>query len=167
MATAWFVVAPKGASQGSFLNPKVPDGSRLASVDTSSAAYKAWLGNGAYGNWQVVMGPFPTEAAAKAAHPPAGLAAILTAGQLGATVAAGSAIGSGPTLPGPVVANPLDWLSNIGQFFSALTQPNTWLRVAKVLLGGVLVVAGLIKLTGTDKKVYGIAGMAASKLPGV
>jgi hypothetical protein len=36
-----------------------------------------------------------------------------------------------------------------------------------VLLGGVLVVAGLIKLTGTDKKVYGLAGMAASKLPGV
>lgn len=65
------------------------------------------------------------------------------------------------------VGNPLDWLSNIGQFFSALTQPNLWLRVSKVLLGGVLVVAGLIKLTGTDKKVYGIAGMAASRLPGV
>jgi hypothetical protein len=65
------------------------------------------------------------------------------------------------------VGNPLDWLSNIGQFFSALTQPNLWLRLTKVLLGGVLVVAGLIKLTGTDKKVYGIAGMAASKLPGV
>lgn len=63
--------------------------------------------------------------------------------------------------------NPLDWLSNIGQFFSALTQPNLWLRISKVVLGGVLVVAGLIKLTGTDKKVYGLAGAAASKLPGV
>jgi len=167
MATAWFVVAPVGTSQGSFLNPKVPDNSRIAGVDTSSAAYTAWLGNGAYNGWQVVMGPFPTEAAAKAAHPPAGLSAVLTAAQLGATVAAGAAIGSGPTLPGPTVTNPLDWLSNIGQFFSALTQPNLWLRVAKVLLGGVMVVAGLIKLTGTDKKVYGIAGMAASRLPGV
>lgn len=65
------------------------------------------------------------------------------------------------------VGNPLDWLSNIGQFFSALTQRNLWLRVSKVVLGGVLVVAGLIKLTGTDKKVYGLAGMAASRLPGV
>lgn len=65
------------------------------------------------------------------------------------------------------VGNPLDWLSNIGQFFSALTQANTWIRITKVLVGGVLVVAGLIKLTGTDRKVYGLAGMAASKLPGV
>lgn len=65
------------------------------------------------------------------------------------------------------VVNPLDWLANIGQFFSALTQPNLWLRVSKVVLGGVMVVAGLIKLTGTDKKVYGLAGAAASKLPGV
>lgn len=167
MAVAWFVVAPKGESQGSFLNPKIPDNSRLAGVDTTSAAYKAWVGNGAYGNWQVVMGPFPTEAAAKAAHPPAGLSAVLTAAQLGASVAAGSVIASGPTLPGPTVSNPLDWLSNIGQFFTALTQPNLWLRVAKVVLGGVLVIGGLIKLTGTDKKVYGIAGMAAGKLPGV
>jgi len=167
MATAWFVVAPAGASQGTFTDPKVPDNSRIAGVDTSSAAYTAWTGNGAYKGWQVVMGPFPTEAAAKAAHPPAGLRALLTAGQLGATVAAGSAIGSGPTLPGPTVSNPLDWLSNIGQFFTALTQPNLWLRVAKVVLGGVMVVAGLIKLTGTDKKVYGLAGVAAQRLPGV
>lgn len=167
MAVAWFVVAPKGQSQGSFTNPKVPDGSRLAEVDTSSAAYKEWLGNGAYGNWQVVMGPFPTEAAAKAAHPPAGLSAVLTAAGLAAQVAAQSALGSEPNLPGPTVSNPLDWLSNIGQFFSALTQPNLWLRVAKVLLGGTLVIAGLIKLTGTDKKAYGVVGMAASRLPGV
>lgn len=65
------------------------------------------------------------------------------------------------------VSNPLDWLSNIGQFFSALTQPNLWLRVTKVLIGGVMVVAGLMKLTGTDRKVYGLAGAAAAKLPGV
>jgi hypothetical protein len=76
--------------------------------------------------------------------------------------AAGGTVGN---VPG--IANPLDWLSNIGQFFTALTQPNLWLRIAKVLLGGVMVVAGLIKLTGTDKKVYGLAGMAAQRLPGV
>lgn len=65
------------------------------------------------------------------------------------------------------VGNPLDWLANIGQFFSAISQPNFVSRLVKVLLGGVFVVAGLIKLTGTDQKVYGVAGMAASKLPGV
>ena len=65
------------------------------------------------------------------------------------------------------VGNPLDWLSNIGQFFSVLTQGNTWIRITKVLVGGTLVIAGLIKLTGTDRKAYGLVGMAASKLPGV
>lgn len=65
------------------------------------------------------------------------------------------------------VGNPLDWLSNIGQFFSVLTQRNTWQRIIKVLIGAELVIAGLIKLTGTDKAVYGIAGQAASKLPGM
>lgn len=84
-----------------------------------------------------------------------------------AAAAGGQAALNAGSKAAAAVGNPLDWLANIGQFFSALTQPNLWLRVSKVLLGGVLVVAGLIKLTGTDRKVYGIAGMAASKLPGV
>lgn len=97
----------------------------------------------------------------QASGPPANLNTSPSA--VGARVkAAGGTVGSVPS-----IANPLDWLANIGQFFSALTQPNLWLRITKVALGGVLVVAGLIKLTGTDKKVYGLAGAAASKLPGV
>jgi hypothetical protein len=89
-----------------------------------------------------------------------------TVGQLGGQAVINAGTGAATKIDS-AVGNPLAWLSNIGQFFTALTQPNLWLRVSKVLLGGVLVVAGLIKLTGTDKKVYGLAGMAASKLPGV
>lgn len=37
-------------------------------------------------------------------------------------------------------------LVSTGAFLSALTNPNTWLRVAEVLLGGALILVGLIKL---------------------
>jgi hypothetical protein len=140
MSQAWFVVAPVGTSQGSFTNPKVPDGSRLAEADTGTPAYNAWTGNGSYGGWQVVMGPFATKAQAQAAHPPAGLSAVLTAAGLAAQVASGSALGSGPTLPGPTISNPL---AAIGDFFSRLTNPHTWLRVAEGLVGVAFLIIGL------------------------
>lgn len=41
------------------------------------------------------------------------------------------------------VGNPLDWLSNIADFFGKLGQVHTWLRVAEVLTGIVLVGMGL------------------------
>jgi len=154
MSNAWFVVAPVGESQGTFLNPKVPDNSRLAEVATGSAAYNAWVNNGSYDGWQVVMGPFSTEAQAKAAHPPAGLNAILTAADLGATAAAQSALGSEPNLPGPTISNPL---AALGNFFGDLTQRNTWLRILKVMSGIALIVIGLNHLSGNT-----ITGTAAS-----
>jgi hypothetical protein len=97
----------------------------------------------------------------QATGPPANLNTS-PSGVSGRIQAAGGTVGGVPS-----ITNPLDWLSNVGQFFSALTQRNTWERIIKVLIGAELVIAGLIKLTGTDKAAYGIAGMAASKLPGV
>jgi hypothetical protein len=150
MTNAWFVVAPTGESQGSFLNPKVPDGSRLTEVATGSAAYKAWVGNESYNGWQVVMGPFATEAQAKAAHPPAALSAVLTAAGLASSTAAQSAVGSEPSLPGATVSNPLDAISG---FIKALTEANTWIRVAKVIIGGTLVIVGLAHISGAGNAV--------------
>lgn len=43
----------------------------------------------------------------------------------------------------PVVANPLDWLSNIADFFDRLSQANTWIRIAEFVLGGALVLVGV------------------------
>lgn len=39
-------------------------------------------------------------------------------------------------------------LPNIGQFFSALTEGNTWLRVAEFGIGAILIIAGAMKLSG-------------------
>jgi hypothetical protein len=165
-AATWFVMIPPGYAGKSDSEKRLVD--LRVSYPAGSQAWKdanaGRIVQGAEGNTgnpqvseQLVKwkGPYATEAEAKAAQAPRQqsknpLKDAANAAQNQTTI-----------------ANPLDWLANIGQFFSALSQPNLWLRVSKVLLGGVLVVAGLIKLTGTDKKVYGLAGMAASKLPGV
>jgi hypothetical protein len=59
------------------------------------------------------------------------------------------------------ISNPLDYLKNIAGFFESLGERNTWIRVAKVLIGGVLVIAGFIKLTGAKQTAQSIV----SKVP--
>jgi hypothetical protein len=48
------------------------------------------------------------------------------------------------------VSNPLDALAAIGAFFGNLSQANTWIRVGKVVVGGLLLVLGLVHITGVD-----------------
>lgn len=55
------------------------------------------------------------------------------------------------------VSNPLDFLGEIGDFFTRLTQGNTWIRIAKVLVGGVLVLVGLSHISGADNAVANTA----------
>ena len=58
----------------------------------------------------------------------------------------------------PSVSNPLDFLSNIADFFSRLTQANTWIRIAEFALGGALILVGVAHMAkGTP------AGQAAAK----
>jgi hypothetical protein len=68
------------------------------------------------------------------------------------------------------IPNPLTGVAAIGDFFSKLGhlhfQTILW-RAAKILLGGTLLVAGFLKMSGTEQKAYGVLGQAAGKLPGV
>lgn len=50
----------------------------------------------------------------------------------------------------------------IGKFFGNLTKSDTWIRTLKVIIGGLLMVVGLAKLTGIDN---GIIGTAVKKAP--
>lgn len=52
-------------------------------------------------------------------------------------------------------------LAQIGAFFAALSEANTWIRVAKVVIGGTLVVVGLAHITGADNAV----AKAARRIP--
>jgi hypothetical protein len=83
-------------------------------------------------------------AAVKEGAQPGGPNNILTPG--------GAAGAVGSTVPG---------LSDIGAFFSTLAQAATWTRVAKVVVGGALLIIGISHLTGADNAVAN----AARKVP--
>lgn len=63
------------------------------------------------------------------------------------------------------ISNPLDFLKSIGDFFtkawSVLTNGNFYIRVAKVVVGGTLVIVGMMHMTGTDKAIKPIVSTAA------
>lgn len=44
-------------------------------------------------------------------------------------------------------------IADLPGIFSTLLDPDTWLRVAEVLLGGALIIVGLLKLTGASSLV--------------
>lgn len=52
-------------------------------------------------------------------------------------------------------------LAAIGDFFTALSSSNTWIRVAKVIVGGVMLIVGIAHITGAG----GAVADTARKLP--
>ena len=57
--------------------------------------------------------------------------------------------------------NAIPGLSSIGDFFQRLTQANTWIRIAKAVVGGALVLIGLAHMTGASDAI----SSAARKVP--
>lgn len=60
--------------------------------------------------------------------------------------------------------NPLDWLSNVGDFFSKLGQANTWIRIGEFVLGAGLVYVGahhLVANSDVAKTAKSVATTAA------
>jgi hypothetical protein len=51
----------------------------------------------------------------------------------------------------------LSGIDAIGAFFNALGDANTWIRVSKVVVGGLLLVIGLVHITGADNAVASLA----------
>jgi len=159
MATAaWFVVAPVGESQGTALNPKVPSNAKIVEANVGSAAYNAWTANGSYGGYQVVMGPFATEAEAKQASPPSGLGYLTQAVQtivstipgLAANEPASSAVTSGSAIVAATTGTAGGaclWnlsLPVVGSF-CVLTKTEARAMIAGLILGmsGVVGIIGL------------------------
>ena len=55
--------------------------------------------------------------------------------------------------------------TSLDSFFSSLGDPNLWIRVAKVAVGGIILIVGLAKLTGADNKIGGIVKKTVSAAP--
>jgi hypothetical protein len=56
-------------------------------------------------------------------------------------------------------------IGSISGFLTALSSANTWIRVAKVTIGGVILIVGLAKLTGADQKAGSFAAKAIKAAP--
>lgn len=69
------------------------------------------------------------------------------------TQAAGQGVVAGLNQYEASIANPL---AAIGQFFSALTHVNTWIRLAKIVVGGTLLIFGLAHMTGASNAVTSV-----------
>ena len=109
---------------------------------------------------------YATEAQAKA-HPQTMNALQAAAGGANALAGvSGSATniptpGTAATGAGAVASTAANAIPGISDFFGALTQASTWIRVAKVITGGLLLVIGLVHITGADNAV----ASAARKVP--
>jgi hypothetical protein len=84
-----------------------------------------------------LSGPYATKAAAQAA---------VKAGK----VNKGTSVGQNPnpgTTTGINLGNAIPGLTDIANFFDRLGEANTWIRVGEVILGLVLIAAGIAKIT--------------------
>ncbi len=61
----------------------------------------------------------------------------------------------GPTIPS--LGSPLTGINAIGAFFNDLGKANTWIRVAKVIVGGLLLIIGIVHITGAGGAVADVA----------
>jgi hypothetical protein len=87
------------------------------------------------------------------------------ANALGTTVTAqASSIGSVAT--GIQTASILpSWTDGLTGFLADLTSANLWIRVAKITIGGTILIVGLAKLTGADQKIGGVVHTAVKAAP--
>jgi len=83
------------------------------------------------------------------------------AGVAGVEVGIPQAAATGAEKAVSTLTAPLTGIDAIGAFFNDLGSANTWIRVAKVVVGGVLLIVGLVHITGADNAVAD----AARKVP--
>lgn len=84
---------------------------------------------------------------------------------VGGAVTAASDAESAATAAANAAKDVATGISSLDGFLSTLGEPDTWIRVAKVLLGGTLLVLGLAKITGLEKDAGSLIGKAAKAAP--
>jgi hypothetical protein len=165
----WWVGLNVGSDQSTILGTSslfspvgyesLPSGDAVDDAKFAAAAGKVTTISVENVNWYNINGPYVTQAQANAAipaiqkaHPAPGEASQVVDAATGQPQSANS------------VSNPLDFLKNvaggigeIGDVVHTLTEANTWIRIAKVVAGGLLLLIGLAHITGAENKVASIA----------
>jgi hypothetical protein len=57
------------------------------------------------------------------------------------------------------------WEQSLENFLAAISSQNLWIRVAKVAIGGTLLIVGVAKMTGADVKIGGVVRKATKLAP--
>jgi hypothetical protein len=166
MATSWFNIIPH-----SQWGKTAPSGVIAVGVTSGSAEYNT-INNDQNGTgfsykgqtYDLWNGPFTSQAQAQSNVN--GASGWTTAG-----IIAGAAIGeiAGNTQGGAITGEKTgtavgNSINSVSQFLTGLTSGNLWIRVAKVAIGGVILVVGIAKLTGIEKGIVGTAVKAAPLL---
>jgi hypothetical protein len=147
--TDWWVLVPKASEQNvagvvadAFI-VSVPQGSAIDTKLLANYAGQVTI-SGRTGYQRA--GPFTSQAAAQAY--------LKVGAQNSGTQIPGVAITPGG---GITTSNPLSGVDAIGAFFNKLGDPHLWIRVAKVVTGGLLLVIGLVHITGAGGAVASVA----------
>ena len=74
-------------------------------------------------------------------------------------------VGHAVQAAGSAVATAVSPITSVVGLVNALGDKNLWIRVAKVSIGGTILIVGLVKLTGADKKIGGMAAKAVKFAP--
>ena len=157
-------------------NPVIPNGLTAAQYTTIFNGVGTYNGNNkAYKGkpWgDVYTAVYKADVAAKKPNPAyeAALQVEILVMLQGDGAALTTSLGNFVTISGKSVVGGIDNftsnpLGDIASAFGMLTSANLWLRVAKVLIGGVILTVGLIELTGHADDVKGVASKAVKTAP--
>jgi hypothetical protein len=166
MTTSWFNIIPH--SQWGKI---APSGVVAVGVTTNSTEYNT-INNDQNGTgfayngkeYDLWNGPFSSQAQAQSdvngasGWTTAGIIAGAAIGEVAGNIQGSAVTGESA---GTSVGNSID---SVSQFLSGLTSANLWIRVAKVAIGGVILIVGIAKLTGVEKGIVGTAVKAAPLL---
>jgi hypothetical protein len=139
----------------------VEGGTPGAALDLLPEALHAGVGwHGPFGSKQAALDYYSSNAAANPGwKAPAGIASNVKNDVTTAPGAAASAAGQGLSKLGGA----LSWTAGI----SGISGHNLLVRSLKIIFGGLLLVAGIMHMTGTDKDAAGLLTRTAGKLPGI
>lgn|SRR5487761_99591 len=167
----WWVVSP-GGNQSNGAN------SQVIQTAQGSAEDNALLSGGTVkvgsSNLARYLGPYQTQQQAKTAKPDSSLQFAGSLIGLGATSAiagatANPALGSVAPAVGAATGTAAgaigSTIGSVANFLQGLTTANLWIRVAKIIAGGAILLIGLAKITHLDQKVGSVASKAVKVAP--
>jgi len=116
--------------------------------------------------WFNIQGPYTTQPLANAAIP-AIQKANPSPGVLGQVAKDNSSnpLGAAANIASDATQAGSTAIGTVENFLQGLTSRNLWIRVAKITIGGAILIVGLAKLTGADKAVGGLASKAVKVAP--